>query len=135
MNDLVAGVSDASPPSPWVESVGPARAGLLVLRGLDMIPAQLAPIVASLRLPAMLALDAVLQDPPLAVDALSLWSASRMASGQWAPALHRLRGVRVELRHGTADANIGIAAARGLRDALVAGGSDVRCAPFDGGQP
>ncbi len=214
MNDRVAPSSaspaDPSPPPSWVEPVGAARACLLVLHGLDMTPAQLAPIVASLRLPAlvalpcgpveragglrswwpvddaqrarrlaggpadlhesdppgraparaavhaaaralrarapglplvvagfsqgaMLALDVVFQDPPLAVDALSLWSASRMAFGQWMPALPRVRGVRVDLRHGRDDANIDIAAAMSLRDALVAGGADVRWAPFDGG--
>ena len=200
----------SSTPPLWTEPVGPARAALLVLHGLDMTPAQLAPLIASLRLPAlvalpcgpverpdgrrswwpvddaqrarrlaggpadlhrsdppgreparaivhaavralracapglplvvagfsqgaMLALDAVFQDPPLRVDALSLWSASRMAGDQWMPALPRVRGVRVELRHGRDDANIDIAAAQALRDALVAGGADVRWAPFDGG--
>ena len=210
MQDLTPHSPATPAPPSWIEPTGPARAGLLLLHGLDMTPAQLAPIVASLRLPAlvalpcgpvvrpgglrswwpvddaqrarrlaggpadlhesdppgreparaivhaaartlrarvpglplvvagfsqgaMLALDAVFQDPPLAVDALSLWSASRLAFGQWRPELQRLRGVRVELRHGKDDANIGIAAARSLRDALVAGGADVRWTPFDGG--
>ncbi len=214
MNDRDASASPSpSGPDPalaWIEPVGEARAGLLVLHGLDMAPAQLAPLLASLRLPAlvgllcgpveragglrawwpvddarrarrlaagasdlhaidppgreharaavhaaaqalrarvpglplvvagfsqgaMLALDCVFQDPPLTVSALALWSASRLAFDDWKPALHRLRGVRVDLLHGSADANIGIAAARSLRDALLAGGADVRWAPFDGG--
>ena len=202
--------ADALPPPTWVEPVGAARACVLVLHGLDMAPAQLAPFVSSLRLPAlvalpcgpveragdlrawwpvddaqrarrlaggaadlhasdppgreraravlhaaalalrtrapglplvvagfsqgaMLALDGVLQEPPLAVDALALWSASRLAFERWTPALRRLRGVRVDLLHGRADANIALAAAQALRDALVEGGADVRWTPFDGG--
>ncbi len=73
------------------------------------------------------------QEPPLAVDALALWSASRLAFSEWKPAMHRLRGVRVDLSHGRADANLGLAAAQSLRDALVAEGADVRWSPFEGG--
>jgi len=200
----------AYPPSVWVEPTGDAVAAVLLLHGLDMTPQQLAPIVASLQLPAlvalpsgpvarpgghrawwpvddaaraarlrsgpadlhashppgreparaavhacaralrgrapgrplvvagfsqgaMLALDCVLQSPPLAVDALALWSASRLAFSEWTPALHRLRGLRVDLLHGQADANLDIAAARSLRNALAAEGADVRWSPFDGG--
>jgi len=82
---------------------------------------------------AMLALDCVFQSPGLAVDALALWSASRLAFTEWLPALHRLRGVRVELLHGRGDANFGVAAGRSLHDALAAEGADVRWATFDGG--
>jgi phospholipase/carboxylesterase len=198
------------PPIAWVEPHGTARAALMLLHGLDMAPAQLAPILASLKLPAlaalprgpverpgglrawwpvddvaratriaagpsdlhdshppgrapardavhaaaralrerapglplvvagfsqgaMLALDCVFQPPPLAVDALALWSASRLAFSEWLPALHRLRGVRVELLHGRADGNFGVAAGRSLHDALAAEGADVRWATFDGG--
>ena len=200
----------SAPPVAWIEPLGAARAAVLLLHGLDMGPARMAEIVASLRLPAwvavpggpverpagsrswwpvddaqraqrlargasdlhasdppgreparaivhaaaqalrerapglplvvagfsqgaMLALDCVLQEPPLAVDALALWSASRMAFEQWTPSLQRLRGVRVDLLHGRADANIAPAAAQALRDALVEGGADVRWTPFDGG--
>ena len=203
-------VTSSAPPVTWIEPVGAARAAVLMLHGLDMSPARMAEIAASLRLPAwvavpcgpveraaglrswwpvddarraerlargaadlhasdppgreraraivhaaaqalrerapglplvvagfsqgaMLALDGVLQEPPLAVDALALWSASRLAFERWAPALRRLRGVRVDLLHGRADANIAIAAAQALRDALVEGGADVRWTPFDGG--
>jgi predicted esterase len=202
--------NDACPPPVWIAPAGPAQAVVLLLHGLDMTPAQLAPFVRSLKLPAlvavpsgpveradgqrawwpvddaaraarlragpadlhashppgrdrardavhagaralrerapglplvvagfsqgaMLALDCALQDPPLAVDALALWSASRLAFSEWAPALHRLRGVRVELMHGRADANLGIAAGLSLRDALAAEDADVRWTPFDGG--
>ena len=90
-------------------------------------------IVAGFSQGAMLALDCVLQDPPLAVDALSLWSPSRLAASEWEPALPRLRGVRVDLVHGRADANIDIAAAEALRDALIGAGARVRWSPFDGG--
>ena len=201
---------DSCPPPAWIAPTGPARAVVLLLHGLDMAPAQLAPIVRSLKLPAlvaiasgpveragghrawwpvddavrearlqagpadlhdshppgrerardavhasaralrerapglplvvagfsqgaMLALDCVLQSPPLAVDALALWSASRLAFSEWAPALHRLRGVRVDLTHGRADSNLGIAAAQSLRDTLAAEGADVRWSTFDGG--
>ncbi len=198
------------PPTVWIPAVGTPRAAVLLLHGLDMTPAQLAAILRSLRLPAlvalpsgpverdgghrawwpvddalraarlkagpadlhdshppgrerardavhatahalrerapglplivagfsqgaMLALDCVLQTPPLTVAALALWSASRLAFTEWVPALHRLRGVRVDLLHGRADANLGIAAGQSLRDALVAGAADVRWSPFDGG--
>ena len=70
---------------------------------------------------------------PLAVDALALWSGSRLAFAEWAPALHRLRGLRVELLHGRDDANLGIAAGHSLRDALAGAGAQVRWLPFDGG--
>jgi predicted esterase len=90
-------------------------------------------VVAGFSQGAMLALDSVFQEPHLSVDALALWSASRLAFEQWRPALQRLRGVRVELRHGHADDNIAIDAAQALRDALVEGGADVRWIPFDGG--
>lgn len=96
-------------------------------------PAGLPLVVAGFSQGAMLALDCALQSPPLAVDALALWSASRLAFSEWAPALHRLRGVRVELLHGRADANLGLFAAQSLRDALLSEGADVRWAPFDGG--
>lgn len=82
---------------------------------------------------AMLALDCALQSPPLAVDALALWSASRLAFSEWAPALHRLRGVRVDLLHGRADANLHVDAARSLRDALLSQGAELRWSAFDGG--
>lgn len=210
VNENDASESPAYPAPVWVEPAGRADVAVVLLHGLDMAPRQLAPIVRSLRLPAlvalpsgpverpgghrawwpvddaardarlragpadlhdshppgrdrardavhacardlrrrapaaplviagfsqgaMLALDCVLQAPPLAVDALALWSASRLAFSEWAPALHRLRGVRVELVHGRADANLDIAAAQSLRDALVAEEADVRWSPFDGG--
>ena len=200
----------AYPATVWVEPVATPRAAVMLLHGLDMDPARLAPIMRSLKLPAlvalprgpiaragggrtwwpvddaarearmrdgpadlhdshphgreparelvhatahalrerapgvplvlvgfsqgaMLALDAVLQAPPLAVDALALWSGSRLAFAEWAPALQRLRGVRVDLVHGRADANLGIAAGRSLHDALAAVGAHVRWLPFDGG--
>jgi phospholipase/carboxylesterase len=207
--DNGAVIAHAPPLVDWVEPHGTARAALMLLHGLDMAPARLMNIVASLKLPAlaalphgpvqrpggrawwpvddaaraarlaagpadlhashppgrapardavhaaaralrervpglplvvagfsqgaMLALDCVFQSPPLEVDALALWSASRLAFAQWRPALHRLRGVRVELLHGRADANLGVAAGRALRDALAAGGADVRWMPFEGG--
>ena len=202
---------DAAFPAPaWIEPAAAPRAAVLVLHGLDMMPAQLAPILRSLKLPAlvavpsgpvaradglrawwpvddaernariaagpadlhdsfppgracardavhaaaralreqapglplvvagfsqgaMLALDCVFQDPPLSVDALALWSASRLAFTEWAPELHRLRGVRVELLHGRADVNLGIAASQSLRDALVDAGAEVHWSAFDGG--
>jgi phospholipase/carboxylesterase len=90
-------------------------------------------VVAGFSQGAMLALDCVLQAPPLAVDALALWSASRLAYTEWMPAMHRLRGVRVDLLHGRADANLGIAAGQSLRSALVAEAADVRWSTHDGG--
>ena len=200
----------AYPATVWVEPVGAPRVAVMLLHGLDMDPVRLAPIVKSLKLPAlvalprgpiaragggrswwpvddaarearmrdgpadlhdshphgrepareavhaaalvlrerapglplvlagfsqgaMLALDVVLQAPPLPVDALALWSGSRLAFAEWAPALQRLRGVRVDLVHGRADANLGIAAGRSLRDALADAGAHVRWLPFDGG--
>ena len=210
VNENDAADTPAYPPPVWVEPTGDAAVGVVLLHGLDMTPQQLAPIVRSLKLPAlvalpsgpvdrpgghrawwpvddaaraarlragpadlhdshppgrerardavracardvrerapdaplvvagfsqgaMLALDCVLQAPPLAVDALALWSASRLAFSEWAPALHRLRGVRVDLVHGRADANLDIAAAQALRDSLVAEDADVRWSPFEGG--
>ena len=90
-------------------------------------------VVAGFSQGAMLAIDCALQDPPLAADALSLWPASRLAACEWTPALYRMRGVRVDLLHGRADANLGLAAGEALRDALVAAGTDVRWSAFDGG--
>ena len=90
-------------------------------------------VVAGFSQGAMLALDAVFHDPSLPVSALALWSASRMAFDDWTPALRRVDGVRIDMLHGRADANIAIAAAQSLRDALAAGGADVRWSTFDGG--
>jgi phospholipase/carboxylesterase len=208
-NDVTP-LTDAYPDTVWVESAVAPRAAVMLLHGLDMAPAQLAPIVASLRLPAlvalpagaivrggggrawwpiddaartarieagpadlhdshphgreparaavhatartlrerapglplvlagfsqgaMLALDAVLQAPSLSVDALALWSGSRLAFAEWAPALHRLDGLPIELLHGRDDANLGIEAGHSLRDALAGAGAQVRWRPFDGG--
>jgi len=205
-----ASSSRAYPLTVWIAPVGAPRAAVMLLHGLDMAPAQLAPIATSLKLPAlvalpcgpveragggrawwpvddaaraarieagpadlhdshpggrehareivlataralrerapglplvlagfsqgaMLALDAVLQSPPLPVDALALWSGSRLAFAEWAPALHRLRGLRVDLVHGRADANLAIAAGLSLREALADAGAHVRWLPFDGG--
>jgi phospholipase/carboxylesterase len=211
MHTVTENDASACPTPVWVAPAGEPRALVVLLHGLDMSPAQLAPLVGSLRLPAlvalpagpvaraggrhswwpvddaarearlragpadlrdahpsgrerardavhaaaralrarapaglplvvagfsqgaMLALDCALQSPPLAVDALALWSASRLAFSEWAPALHRLRNVRIELLHGRADANLGLFAAQSLCDALLAEGADVRWAPFDGG--
>ena len=210
VNENDASDAPATPVPVWVEPSGDAVAGVLLLHGLDMTPHQLAPIVRSLQLPAlvalpsgpvarpgghrawwpvddaaraarlqsgpadlhashppgrapardaaqaaartlrarvpdlplvvagfsqgaMLALDCVFQSPPLAVDALALWSASRLAFSEWQPALHRLRGVRVELLHGSADANLDVAAGRALHDALAAEGADAHWATFEGG--
>ena len=197
-------------PSRWIAPHGTPRAALLLLHGLDMTPAQLAPLLESLKLPAwvavpagpverpgghrawwpvddaarearldagpsdlrdshpsgrdvaraavhavarelrartpglplvlagfsqgaMLALDVVLQSPPLGVDALALWSGSRLAFSEWAPLLHRLKGVPVQLVHGRSDMNLALDAGAALRDALLAEGADVRWSPFDGG--
>jgi phospholipase/carboxylesterase len=194
----------------WLAPAAPARAAVLLLHGLDMTPAQLVPLLRSLRLPAwialpagpverpggrrawwpvddaqraarlargptdfhdrhpqgrsparaavhaaaqalrvkapglplvlagfsqgaMLALDVLLQSPALAVDALALWSASRLAFSEWLPALDRLQGLHVQLVHGREDANLGLEAGLALRDALVAAGAQVRWTPFDGG--
>ena len=211
VNDDDDAASDgAYPTTVWVEPAATPRAAVLLLHGFDMTPAQLAPIAASLKLPAlvalpggpiaragggrawwpvddaaraarmqagpadlhdshppgrerardavhaaaralrerapglplvlagfsqgaMLALDAVLQAPPLPVDALALWSGSRLAFAEWAPALHRLRGLRVDVVHGRADANLGIAAGHSLRETLAQAGAHVRWLPFDGG--
>jgi len=194
----------------WVAPAGAARAAVLVLHGLDMTPAQLEPLVRSMKLPAwvalpagpvarpgghrawwpvdddernarldqgpsdlhethppgreparaavhaaaaelrarapglplvlagfsqgaMLGLDCLLQSPPLAVDALALWSGSRLAFSEWRPGLHRLRGLPVQLLHGRNDANLSLDAGQALRDALLAEGAQVRWSPFDGG--
>ena len=211
VNDDDDAASDgAYPTTVWVEPAAAPRAAVLLLHGFDMTPAQLSPIAASLKLPAlvalpcgpiaragggrawwpvddaaraarmqagpadlhdshppgrerardavhaaaralrerapglplvlagfsqgaMLALDAVLQAPPLPVDALALWSGSRLAFAEWAPALHRLRGLRVDVIHGRGDANLGIAAGHSLREVLADAGAHVRWLPFDGG--
>ncbi len=194
----------------WIAPHGTPRAVLLLLHGLDMTPAQLAPLLQSLKLPAwialpagpverpgghrawwevddavrearlqagpsdlhdshppgrdvarakvhavarelrarapgaplvlagfsqgaMLALDVLLQPPPLAADALALWSGSRLAFSEWAPVLHRVKGIPVHLVHGRSDANLGLGAGTALRDALLAEGAAVRWSPFDGG--
>jgi len=200
----------ALPALDWIEPAGAPRVAVLLLHGLDMSPAQLAPLVRSLKLPAlvalpsgpvaragglrawwpvddaaraarlragpsdlhdvhpagrdrardvvhatarelrarapgrplvvagfsqgaMLALDCVLQAPPLAVDALALWSASRLAFSEWVPGLHRVRGVRADLLNGRDDANLALSASQALRDALLAEQADVRWSAFDGG--
>jgi len=206
----VLSAAAAGPPPTWIAPHGVPRAALMLLHGLDMAPPRLAPLVASLKLPAwcvlpcgpveradgarawwpvdddaraariaagpadlhdsfprgrelardavraaaralrerapglplvvggfsqgaMLALDCVFQDPPLAVDALALWSASRLAFAEWMPALHRLRGVRVDVLHGRGDPNFALAAGRSLHDALAAEGAEARWVSFDGG--
>jgi phospholipase/carboxylesterase len=198
------------PPTVWLEPAGEARVAVLWLHGLDMDPAAIAPLLRSLKLPAvvalpagpvaragagrawwpvddakraarlalgpadlhdshpagrdearrivhasaaalrarapgrplvvagfsqgaMLALDCVLQAPPLVVEALALCSASRLSFAEWEPALHRLRDVHVQLLHGSRDANLALAAAHALRDALEGAQARVRWSAFDGG--
>lgn len=115
---------------------GRARARAAVHRTVDELRSR-APgrplVVAGFSQGALLALDCALQSPPLQIDGLALWSASRMAFGQWAPALHRLRGVPVHLVHGREDSNLALAAASALHEALVGAGAAVHWSPFDGG--
>jgi phospholipase/carboxylesterase len=129
---LARGPSDLHDRHP--EGRAPARAAVhAAAQALRAHAPGLPLILAGFSQGAMLALDCVLQAPPLHADALALWSASRLAFSEWLPALERLRGTPVQLVHGREDPNLGIEAGLALRDALVAAGARVRWTPFDGG--
>jgi phospholipase/carboxylesterase len=80
----------------------------------------------------MLTCDAFLRGE-LRADALALLSASRIAFDEWAPHLHRARGVRTLISHGDADADLAFSAGEALRDCLTEAGAQVTWVPFSGG--
>ncbi|MDB4979948.1 MAG: putative Carboxylesterase [Myxococcales bacterium] len=82
----------------------------------------------------MLTCDSVLR-ARLAVDALVLFSASRICFDEWRPLLEGapLRGLTALVSHGRADDDLSFAAGEALRDCLTAAGADVAWVPFDEG--
>ncbi len=79
----------------------------------------------------MLACDSVLRCE-LAVAAMVLFSASRIAFDEWAPLLagDRVRGLPVLVSHGERDGDLAFSAGEGLRDCLTDAGADVTWLPF-----
>jgi phospholipase/carboxylesterase len=82
----------------------------------------------------MLTCDTVLRSE-LAVAAMALFSASRIAFDEWAPLLGgaRLRGLPVLVSHGAADDDLAFTAGEALRDCLAAAGAAVDWVPFEQG--
>jgi phospholipase/carboxylesterase len=80
----------------------------------------------------MLACDAVVLGK-LKVDALVLLSSCRVAASEWDVSRMRLTGLPVLITHGREDANIGLAAGKGLADELRRRGAEVEWVEFDGG--
>ncbi len=155
VDDAARALRLASGPSDFAAMDPPGRAAAraCVREALAALRARAGPgvplAVAGFSQGAMLALDALLVDDDVAgegavagdgerpaacgVDALMLWSASRLAYDRWAPHLSRLRGMPVQQLHGRRDANLGLAAGESLRDALVAAGARMEWVAFDGG--
>ena len=146
VDDAARALRLASGPSDFAAMDPPGRASarVRVRQALAALRAQAGPdvplAVAGFSQGAMLALDALLVDDggaPAAlrpgVDALMLWSASRLAFAHWAPNLARLAGLAVQQLHGRRDANLGLAAGEALRDALAGAGARVDWLAFDGG--
>jgi phospholipase/carboxylesterase len=79
----------------------------------------------------MLTCDVLLRSS-LAVEAVALLSASRIAFDEWEPLLtgDRLRGLPTLVSHGETDADLAFAAGEALRDAVAAAGADVTWVPF-----
>jgi len=80
----------------------------------------------------MLACDLLLHEETK-VDALALFSSSRIAFEDWRPRLPRLKDLPALVSHGRDDADLAFAAGEALRDALVEGGASVDWVAFDGG--
>lgn len=80
----------------------------------------------------MLACDTLLQEAA-AVDALALFSASRIARDEWEPQHRRLRGLPVLVSHGRADADLSFQAGSALFEWIHASGAAARFVGFDGG--
>ena len=79
----------------------------------------------------MLTCDTLLR-AELAVAAMVLLSASRIAYDEWQPLLAggRLQGLPVLVSHGEADADLAFGAGEALRDCLTGAGADVTWLPF-----
>ncbi|MEW6703573.1 MAG: hypothetical protein AB1430_01830 [Pseudomonadota bacterium] len=80
----------------------------------------------------MLACDTLLHED-VHVDALALFSSSRIALDEWQARRHRLAGLPALVAHGKADVDLAFAAGRALHDWLVEAGAAARWAPFEGG--
>lgn len=78
----------------------------------------------------MLAMDYLLHGGK--VDALALFSSSRIALDDWQPRLSHLARVPVLIAHGRDDQELPFAAGEALRDAALHGGAIVEWLPFDG---
>jgi len=78
----------------------------------------------------MLACDTVLRESPR-VAALALLSSSRIATDEWLPLVHRVRGLPVFVSHGRMDPDLAFAAGERLRDMLIDAGADVTWVPFE----
>jgi phospholipase/carboxylesterase len=80
----------------------------------------------------MLACDLALRSTrPIA--GLALLSGTLLAQSDWTKGMPARRGLRALVTHGQADPLLPFAQAEKLRDALTAGGLDVRWVPFRGG--
>ena len=116
---------------------GRAAAREALARSVDSLSATLRPgeplIVAGFSQGAMLALDYLLQSGDRRIAALVLLSASRIATQEWQPHLHRLAGLPVLLAHGRQDTHLSFAAGEALRALLTGAGAQVQWLAFEGG--
>jgi len=80
----------------------------------------------------MLACDALLHGA-LDVDALVLFSSSRINFSAWQQHTARVRGLEILVAHGRSDHDLAFSAGEGLRDFLSNAGARVAWVPFDGG--
>ena len=82
----------------------------------------------------MLTIDTLVR-APRPVAGVALLSASRLAFADWPPhlAAGAVRGRRVLISHGQADADLAFSAGEALRDALTEAGADVTWVPFEQG--
>ncbi len=99
----------------------------------ELVPADATVVLAGFSQGGMLACETVLLQDDVRVDALALFSSSRVAFDEWRPALTRLAGLPVLVAHGLGDDELPFAAGEALRDCLVDGGAQVQWLPFDGG--
>jgi len=103
------------------------------LRRIVAVSPSLPLVIGGFSQGAMLSCDYLLQHDALPVAAVVLMSGSRLAFDEWAPRLHRLRGLPSFVSHGMRDGDLAFHAGLALEASLREAGAVTSWMPFDGG--